>query len=232
MSLLTIAQDILKEFKNPSLPLTIVGNNQSAAMQVLAALKNSITALARDYDWQEMGAIYEFTSIENEPEYDLPTDLGKFLPDTFWNVSKRRPCQGVMSPIEWRILKNSVTGAAAFFDYYRIRNNKIELYPLPSTDDYIFEYITNTPVISAGGTLQTNWQADTDLPVIDEYIVRLDTTWRLLKNLGLPYAEEKKLAEDAIQNRISVNGGKKTIYHCNVNAMGPVGFPFLIRPPV
>lgn len=232
MSLLTISQDILKELKQPSIPLTIIGNTQSSAVQVLAALKNTITELARDYDWQELNETYEFTAVEEQANYDLPEDLGKFLPDTFWNVSKRRPCQGVMSPIEWRILKNSVTGAGAFYDYYRIVKNEIEIYPLPSADDYVFEYITNTPVISSGGIRQVNWQADTDLPVIDEYIVKLDGTWRFLKNQGLPYAEEKTLAEKAILNRTSVNGGKKTVYHTPYNNSGPVGFPFLVNPPL
>lgn len=232
MTLLTLAQDILKELKQPSIPLTIIGNNQSSAVQVLVALKNSITALARDYDWQELGDVHEFTAVADQETYDLPSDLSKFLPDTFWNVSKRRPCQGVMSPVDWRVLKNSVTGAGAFYDYYRIRNNKIEIYPTPGTDDYIFEYITNTPVISAGGTRQQNWQADSDLPVIDDYIVKLDATWRFLKNQGLPYSQEEKLALEAIANRTSVNGGKKTIYHTPNYTWGPVGFPFIVRPPV
>lgn len=232
MTLLTLAQDILKETKNPSLPLTIIGNNQTSAVQVLAALRNSIVALSRDYDWQELGATHSFTAVADQESYALPSDLSKFLPDTIWNVSKKRPCQGVMSPVDWRILKNSVTGAGAFYDYYRIVAGNIEIYPTPGTDSYIFEYITNTPVISSGGTRQTNWQADTDLPVIDEYIVKLDATWRFLKNQGLPYAEEQKLAEDAITNRAQVNGGKKTIYHTPNYTWGPVGFPFIVSPPV
>lgn len=230
MTLLSISQDILKETKNPSLPLTIIGNNQNSAVQVLAALKNSIVQLSRDYDWQELGRIHEFTAEEDEEDYDLPSDFDHFFNETFWNKDKKRPCQGPMTPPEWRVLKDSVTGAGAFYDYFRIRNNQLEIYPTPGTDAYVYEYGTNLIVESSLGVGQTGWQADADVPVIDEYIVKLDGTWRFLKNQGMPYLEEQELAEEAIKNRTSVNGGKKTIYHSPNYVWGKVGFPYIIRP--
>ena len=46
---------------------------------------------------------------------------------------------------------------------------------------------------------------------IDEYILRLDTTWRWLKNNGRAYADEKNISEKAIAERIKANGSRGTI---------------------
>jgi hypothetical protein len=230
MTLLTLAQDILKETKNPSLPLTIIGNTQNSAVQALTALTNSIKSLARDYDWQELYRVEDFTGVVDQEGYDLPSDFDRFVNDTFWNVSKRRPCEGPMSASDWRLLKDSITGAGAFYDYYRIVRNQFEIYPTPTaTDDYVYEYITNLIVESSGGTGQTTWLADTDVPVIDEYMLKLDATWRLLKNQGMPYAQEQQIALKAILQRTSVSGGKKTIRHSPRYGYGRVGFPYIVQ---
>jgi len=39
-------------------------------------------------------------------------------------------------------------------------------------------------------TAQTQWAADTDVGVLDEYLITLGVRWRMLCRLGLAYSEE------------------------------------------
>jgi len=60
--------------------------------------------------------------------------------------------------------------------------------------------------------------------------VRLDSTWRWLKNNGRAYAEEKNIAEKAIAERIKANGSRGTItakpiieiYNSMISAYKPI----------
>jgi hypothetical protein len=233
MTLLTIAQSVLKETKNSSIPTTIIGNTQDVAMQILEVLKVSMVELARSYDWQELQKERTFSSVASTEGYNLPTDFDRFVNDTFWNTSEMWPVKGPMTPEEWRILKNSTISGGATTEYFRIRQGQTLLFPIPtsSTDSYIYEYITNNIINSSDGSGQTAWLADTDVPVIDEYIVRLDATWRWLEKNGRPYSEEQRTANNAIAERVRVNGARRKVRHNYSNFDVKIGFPQLIVAP-
>lgn len=233
MTLLSIAQSILKETKNSSIPTSIIGNNEDVAKQILEVMTVTITELARSYDWQELQKEYTFSSSSSTEGYNLPSDFDRFINNTFWNENTMWSVQGPMTPEEWRILKNSTISGGASSEYFRIRGGQILLFPIPtSTESYIFEYISNKITRSSGGTLQTSWLADTDTPVLDDYIVRLEGTWRWLSKNGRPYSEEQKTAMNAIAERVKANGARRKVCHSSpydINAR--LSYPQLIVAP-
>lgn len=231
MTLLNICQDILKETKSSSIPSIIIGNNEDVAVQIFQAVKTSITDLARNYQWQELQKEYTFSSVVNQAGYNLPSDFDRLIDNTFWNASQNWAMIGGLTPESWRVLKNSLITQAETVEYYRIRGNQIIIHRTPSVvENYVFEYISKNIVKSASNVEQTGFLADTDITVIDEYLVRLDTTWRWLKNNGRSYAEEKNIAEKAIAERIKANGSRGTItakpiieiYNSNISAYKPI----------
>ena len=231
MTLLNICQDILKETKSSSIPSIIIGNNEDVAVQIFQAVKTSITDLARNYQWQELQKEYTFSSVVNQAGYNLPSDFDRLIDNTFWNATQNWAMIGGLTPESWRVLKNSLITQAETVEYYRIRGNQIIIHRTPSVvENYVFEYISKNIVKSASDVEQTGFLADTDITVIDEYLVRLDTTWRWLKNNGRSYAEEKNIAEKAIAERIKANGSRGTItakpiieiYNSNISAYKPI----------
>lgn len=234
MTLLTIAQDILKETKASTIPTTIIGNNQAAAKQVLEALDIAIVNVARSYEWQELQKEHTFNTVASTQGYNLPSDFDRIIDNTFWNTTRQRDAIGATTPREWRILTNSTITGATFNDYYRIRTNQTLLFPIPTAvESFIYEYITNEIVDSSGGVGQTGWEADTDVPNVDEYLVRLDATWRLLNMQGKAYAEKQREFDLALAERISRNGGKRTIVYSSNGGIDKsrIGYPTLISAP-
>jgi len=232
MSLLSICQDILNETKSSSIPVVIIGNNDDVAKQILQAVKNSIIELSRGYQWQELQKEYTFASVISQANYSLPSDFDRLVNDTFWNQDQHRALIGATTAEIWRILKDSATLGVGDEEFYRIRNNEIVIHQTPTVaENYVFEYITKNIVKSSANTPQTGFLADTDIPVIDEYIVKLDTTWRWLKNNGRAYAEEKITAEKAIAERIKVNGSRgkinaplKDVWNVQISTIRPINY--------
>ena len=212
MTLLTIAQSILKETKSGSVPTTIIGNVEDVAKQMLQVMTVSITELARSYDWQELQKEKTFNTVAATVGYNLPTDFDRFINNTFWNETNNEKVVGPVTPEEYRILKTDNAGAVN--DYFRIRAGQVLIYPIPSSiESMIYEYVSNLVVLSSSSVGQSQWLADTDVPAIDAHMVRLDATWRWLKNQGRPYAEEQKLANSAVAERARINGARRTIRH-------------------
>lgn len=214
MTLLSTAQAILTETKSTAIPTTIIGNSQSAATQVLQAMTLAITSLARDFNWQELLEVKSFSTVASTIAYDLPVDFDRFVNNTIWNSTIKWEVIGPIDSQEWRFLNDAVVASAPVGSYFRIRKNKIEIFPTPvAVENYNYEYVSNLIIESSGGAGQTEWEDDTDVPVIDEYILRLDSTWRFLKMQGKPYAEEQRVSDGAVEERISKSGARKTIFH-------------------
>jgi len=231
MSLLTISQSILKETKAGNVPNAIIGNVEDVAKQILEVMTVSITELARAYNWQELQKEKTFNTVASTEGYNLPTDFDRFINNTFWNTTTQHPVTMPVTSEEWRILKNqSITGGTGF-EYSRIRANQVLLFPTPAAiEAHIYEYISNHVILSSSATGQTEWLADTDVPAIDAHIVRLDATWRWLKNQGRPYAEEQKIANNAAVERVRTNGARRTIKHYYYDNNIKVGYPATITP--
>jgi len=230
MSLLTIAQSILKETKSGSVPTSIIGNTEDVAKQILEVMTLSITELARSFNWQELQKEKTFNTIIATKNYDLPTDFDRFVNNTFWNTTTQHAVMPV-TPEEWRVLNNQGITGGTGFSYSRIRAGHVVLFPTPAAvEAYIYEYISNLVVLSSSGTGQSGWLADTDVPAIDAHIVRLDATWRWLKNQGRPYGEEQKVANNAAAERARANGERRTIKHYYYDNKIKVGYPTQIVP--
>ena len=214
MTLLTIAQSILKETKSSNIPTTIIGNTEDVAKQILEVMTVSITELARSYDWQELQKEKTFNTVVSQVGYILPEDFDRFINGTFWNTTTQHAVAMPVTPEEWRILNNQGITGGTGFSYSRIRAGRVLLFPTPAAiEAYIYEYISNHVILSSGRTGQTEWLADTDVSAIDSHILRLDATWRWLKNQGRPYAEEQKIANNATTERARTNGARRTIKH-------------------
>jgi len=80
--------------------------------------------------------------------------------------------------------------------------------PTPASGvSMVYEYVSKNWCQSSGGSGQTAWAADTDTGILDEYLIELDTLWRVLNRMGMAYAEEKEEAEQQIELALAGDGG-------------------------
>jgi len=61
------------------------------------------------------------------------------------------------------------------------------------------------------GAGQADWAADSDVSVLDEDLIELGVTWRLLERMGFSYAEERDEYEREVDKAVARDGGTMTL---------------------
>jgi hypothetical protein len=148
-----------------------------------------------------------------QSDYALPSDFKRPIDNTFWDRSRFWSMRGPMSPQQWQLYKSSVIGKASIQRRFRFRNISgtmvLSIDPVPTDNGsyLVFEYVSTAWCKSSTGTLQPQWLADTDLGVLDEELLKLGIEWRMLKRLGMAYADELDEYDTAIDKALGSDGG-------------------------
>jgi hypothetical protein len=148
-----------------------------------------------------------------QSDYALPADFQRPIDNTLWDRSRFWSMRGPLSPQQWQLYKSSVIGRASLQRRFRFRTvagqNVISVDPVPTDNGapLILEYVSNGWCKSAGGVVQNAWAADSDVEILDEYLIRLGLRWRMLRRLGMSYADELDEYERAVTKAMAQDGG-------------------------
>lgn len=205
-------------------PAVAAASIDSNVLQIVAFANEAGQELGARYPWQELTKEATFTTVATESQGTLLAktgpDFGWVLNETMWDRTTRRPVFGPKVSAEWQQLKAQFMNGP--WTQYRIRGNQVLFIPVPAVGDAIFfewvsKYwvaVTGTPTIGA----QPSYLLDTDVSLLDERLITLDTLWRYKQAKGLAYSEDFDKAEAAIADATSRNASKPTL-----NLAGPQG---------
>lgn len=224
MTLLSICQQAANE-AGFSAPSTIIGNNDDTAIKLLAAAQTEGRVLARGrspdgvgiHNWSDLRKEQTFSTASGTASYDLvggivtDDDFLRFVNDTFWDRTNNRRLT-LFTPEKWQWIKGSLNTNTSIDRAIIQRGKKLFIDPTPaSVDTLAFEYVSDEWCESSGGTGQTAWAEDADVPVLDEHLHILGIKWRFLSMKGLPYFEEKEEYEQEVITAMAQDGGAATI---------------------
>ncbi len=146
-------------------------------------------------------------------DYPLPSDFRYPVDNTFWDRSRFWSMRGPQSPQQWQLFKSSVIGRASIQRRFRFRsvggNMVLSIDPVPTDNGsyLVFEYISTAWCKTALGVPQPLWENDTDVGILDEDLMYLGLKWRLLRRLGMSYAEEMDECERETRRAMAKDGG-------------------------
>lgn len=199
MTLLSIAQTVAIE-AGVSSPSAVVGSTDATAAQLLKLINRSGKLLARR-PWEYLQKEYTFSLVASQAAYNFPTDLGYFQDYTIWDRTQFWALRGSLTATQWQTYKSGLQTTTPR-QRFRLRQGQIYIDPTPSsTDSMVIEYVSKYWVAVTGAPtvpVQNAFALDTDVSVIDEDAIAMDTLWRFLNRKGLAYAEEKDQAEKYI----------------------------------
>ena len=165
-----------------------------------------------------------------QSDYALPPDFQRPVDGTMWDRSRYWQMRGPQSPQQWQVYKSSVIGQASVQRRFRFRQEggqlRFSVDPVPTDNGspLVMEYVSNAWCESQSGTPQTLWEADTDIGILDEYLMTLGVTWRMLRRLGLSYQEELSEYESQIAKAMATDGGTTIL------SIVPNTYEFLLSP--
>ncbi len=221
--LLTICQNVSDKIQIGQ-PSSIMGSSEETARVMRAAARDEIYQLVRrpEKGWTALNREHTFSTVAGIDSYNLPSGFSHFLDDTLWDRSRFWKMRGPLTRSEWQKYKSSVLGDTVTNRMrFQLRSDgatnnptvKFFVDPVPAeVHEMVFEYVINGAVKKASdGTVQENWKADTDEPILDQWIVELGIAWRTLKSLGLPYDEELNEYENQADAAIGRDGGSRIL---------------------
>ncbi len=149
-----------------------------------------------------------------QSDYVLPSDYKSPVDNTFWDRSRFWSMRGPLSPQQWQLYKSSVIGRASIQRRFRFRRSptgttilSIDPVPTDNGSQLVFEYVSTGWCQSQAGAFQSAWAADTDVGVIDEYLIELGLLWRVLRRKGMSYNEELDEYLGEVSKAMSKDGG-------------------------
>lgn len=173
--------------------------------------------------------------------YPEPQDFDRFINQTWWDRTNRWALMGPDSPQidQWHRSGVVTIGPRRHFRQIGYNNfqfepsdfnndfnadfnsqtsvgvNNYRLWPPPGATDtpinLVFEYISSNCVLSISGAPQPNFQADTDVPLLDPNMLILGAKWRFWQIKGFDYAAMQAEYRDYVDRKYANDGGAKTL---------------------
>lgn len=184
------------------------GNGVPVAARVSSVDSSTQVTLSMRATATATGITLSFT----QDSYELPTDFDRFIDQTGWDRTNRWSLLGPDSPQidQWHRSGIVTTGPRRHFRQIGT-SYAYRLWPPPSSSDtpfaIVFEYISKNWCASSGGTGQSVWSADTDVPLLDENMFILGGKWRFLQAKGLEYAPHQREYLDYVDRCKAKDGG-------------------------
>lgn len=153
--------------------------------------------LARD-EWTELVFEHTFTTSAGTLDYALPVspEFDRVVPGTTFDLSTFEPMRGPMTWIATAITKADGINTAEIGRTWRLRMSATRQKRFTLTEDpngaftLSFYYATKQWVYDGSTGYRSDIAADTDQPLFDDYLFELESKWRVLRALGLPYGDE------------------------------------------
>ena len=210
MTLLTMIQDAC-DLIPLARPSAVVSSTAQEVRELLGVAQEEGLELSRRYDWQKLTKEKTFTSVATETQTSMvPSDLDRFVAETFWNRSKRRPFRGPVTAQEWQQVKSWTTSPVP--EIFRYRGGDILVQPVPTAGDtFAYEYVSTQWCESSGGTDQSAWAADADVGLLPERLMKLGIIWRWKAMKSFPFETDYQLYESQVQQAILRDKPQRTV---------------------
>ena len=198
-----------------NLPITstVVGNTSQTQKQLLSLANQEGVETADAYAWQKLTEEYTFTTTATEEQTNcvFPDDFGWIVDETFFDRTSTLEVKGPINPREWQALK--AIGSSVSEPRFRIRGDAVLFNPVPTAGHTcVFEFVSkNWCENSAGSTQYAEWNADTDVPLLNDNVFILGVIWRWKASKELDYSEAYNMWFEARERAAARDGAKRKL---------------------
>ncbi|MBR1756815.1 MAG: hypothetical protein IJ738_04545 [Alphaproteobacteria bacterium] len=180
----------------------------------LSVAKSTLDSLLRYGDWQALTKEGCLTTVCGKSNYaitDFAPDFFCLLNNTIFIKDMQERVIGAITPAQW--MKEKYFSSPSNDIKFKIQNGRfVFLYPPERRTKIVFQYRSDNIVWDYKTLAEKNvLTANTDVPIFDEYLVKLGILWRWLKRNGLDYGEEYNEYEKELKKRFGTELATKDI---------------------
>ena len=174
-------------------PNDLFNENSQQESIFLSVAKSALDSMMRYGDWEELTKEGSLRTVCGKSQYiisEFAPDFYSLLNNTIFIKDSQERVIGAITPQQWMAEKyfHSPSNNIKF----KIQNGRfVFLDPPPGGVKIVFQYRSNHIVWDFNTFEEKSvLTANTDVPIFDEYLVKLNILWRWLKRSGLDYTEE------------------------------------------
>ncbi len=185
-SLLSIIQTAAAEL-NVNTTSVVLSSTDPNINQMFALVVAVCDDLTNEFDWQFLQKRQTFTTTPNVSTYNLESDCVRLINGTWFDQTNRWPLRGPLTPTQWEIT-TTFQIAVGPFERFRVMNNQINLYPVPTTANYtfVYDYISRNYVIDGNtGVAKDAFTQDSDICAFDNRLVTYGLKLKWLAAKGM-----------------------------------------------
>ena len=181
----------------------------------LSTAKSALDSLLRYGDWQELtkeGILRTSGQREKYLMDEVCPDFFSILNNTIYIKDNNEKLIGAITPQEW--MKEKYFNESTSNTKFIIQNGMIKfLIPPQDGIKIVFQYRSNVVCLDSKNGMLEKSQLDknTDIPIFDEYLVKLGILWRWLKRNGMDYSEEYNEYEKELKKKFASSMALKDI---------------------
>ena len=205
-SILEICQEVA-DLAATKRPQDLFNSNSLQDAIFLSTAKSALDSLLRYGDWPELTKEAVLRTSGKKDKYfmeEVCPDFYSILNNTIYIKDGNEKLIGSITPQEW--MREKYFNEASSGTKFIIQNGMIKFLVTPQDDiKIVFQYRSNTVCLDGanGYTEKNSISKNTDIPVFDEYLVKLGILWRWLKRNGMDYAEEYNEYEREIKKKFA-----------------------------
>lgn len=180
-------------------PTSLFATPNRNAAQLGALLNAVLEDLTERWNWPESTRQATVTIVSGTNQGPVDTVIGdgfkSLVLDSGWNRTRNIHLRGPIDAPGWAALR--AFPARGLLDTFRIMEGRLHI-DSPQTqvgDTVTFEYYSKNVVNKTGGGTSQIYEADGDVAVIPDTVIRAGLMWQWKQNKGLAYAEEKRTYE-------------------------------------
>lgn len=212
MTLLTICQAVADRV-GLERPSAVLASTDKNVRQLLALANAEGASLATRHDWDALVDEHTFLTVAQAEQTNtpVPTDLRKFIPDSFYNRTTQRKVEGPITPQEWQLFQARSVLSTVYLTF-RQRQGTFLMTPVPPANETIaYEYISTGWAQSSAGQGKTSFTSDDDTSFLSEELITLGMIWRFKQAKGIEYAEDMETYERALMTAAGEDGGSTAL---------------------
>lgn len=181
----------------------------------LSVAKSALDSLLRYGDWPELVKEGILRTSGNGQSYfieNICPDFYCLINDTIYIKDTNEKIIGALSPQDW--MKENCFHTSYNGLKFKFQNKMIKFSGTPQDNlKIVFQYRSNTICYDPirGYLEKDTITANSDIPVFDEYLVKLGILWRWLKRNGMDYSEEYSEYEKELKKKYASSLAVKDI---------------------
>lgn len=181
----------------------------------LSVAKSTLDSLLRYGDWQELTKEGVLRTSGRRGWYllaEICPDFYSLLNNTIYIRDEHEKVIGAINPEDW--MREKYFCETASQTKFKIQNGMLKFLTPPADGiKIVFQYRSNIVCYDPqrGYEEKSAVTKNTDIPVFDEYLVKLGILWRWLKRNGMDYSEEYTEYERELKKKFAASLAVKDI---------------------